>query len=51
MTYFLLCMVRYLLQSVNPNTKFTSKLIILFAKFPNVDIRAMGFPFNWRDAE
>ncbi|HTM67181.1 MAG TPA: Abi family protein [Flavipsychrobacter sp.] len=46
-TYFMLCMLRYLLQTVNPNTNFTYKLKALFEKYPNVDLRAMDFPKNW----
>ena len=46
-TYFMLCMIRYLLQTVNPNTTFSDRLKQLFAKYPNVDAKAMDFPINW----
>ncbi len=46
-TYFILCMIRYLLQTVNPKTTFTNKLKSLFAQYPNVDPTAMNFPKNW----
>lgn len=46
-TYFMLCMIKFLLQTVNPKTTFTAKLKSLLAQYPNVDIRAMDFPRNW----
>lgn len=46
-TYFALCMIRYLLQTVNPNTTFNDRLKALFAKYPSVDNRAMNFPNGW----
>jgi abortive infection bacteriophage resistance protein len=46
-TYFMLCMIRFFLQSVNPNTTFTKKLKDLLVKYPNVDVRAMDFPQLW----
>lgn len=48
-TYFMLCMIRYLLQTVNPNTTFNNRLRDLLAQYPNVDIRAMDFPADWED--
>jgi abortive infection bacteriophage resistance protein len=46
-TYFMLCMIKYLLQTVHLNTTLTTKLKNLLAKYPNVDIKAMGFTANW----
>ena len=46
-TWFVLCMIKYLLQTVNPNNSFRSKLKSLLNKYPNVDIAAMGFPPGW----
>lgn len=46
-TYFLLVMIMYLLNTVNPKHTFKNKLITLFTKFPEADIKSMGFPANW----
>jgi len=46
--YYVLSMMIYFLNTVNPNHTFKQKLENLFQKYPNVDRRAMGFPANWR---
>ena len=46
--YYVLSMIVYLLNTVNPNHTFRQKLENLFRKYPNVDRAAMGFPENWR---
>ncbi|MBK7882892.1 MAG: Abi family protein [Chitinophagaceae bacterium] len=46
-TYFILCMIKFLLQTVNPKTGFSSKLKSLLKEYPNVDTRAMAFPYDW----
>ena len=46
--YYVLSMIIYFLNTVNPNHTFKQKLENLFLKYPNVDRRAMGFPENWR---
>ncbi|WDF67143.1 Abi family protein [Sphingobacterium oryzagri] len=48
-TYYLLSMVIYLLQVVNPNHTFKNKIIDLLVKYPNIDTGAMGFPSNWME--
>lgn len=45
--YYLLSMVLYFLQKVNPNNTFTVRFNSLLAKYPRVDIAAMGFPVDW----
>ncbi len=45
--YFMLCAIKYLLQTVNPKSSFAHKLRELFVKHPNADIAAMGFPADW----
>ena len=45
--YYILSMIIYLLNTVNPNHTFKQKLENLFQKYPNVDRSAMGFPSNW----
>ena len=46
--YFRICIIKYLLFTVSPNNTFTQKLKSLLAEFPTIDIKAMGFPANWR---
>ncbi len=43
-------MILYLLQTVNPGHTFKQKLQTLLDKYPNIDIRAMGFPSDWAEA-
>jgi abortive infection bacteriophage resistance protein len=47
-SYYALSMILYFLNTINPNHTFKQKLESLFAKYPNVDIRAMGFPADWQ---
>ncbi len=46
--YYNLCIIKYFLDIISPNNGLTEKLCQLFAAFPNIDIRAMGFPEHWR---
>ena len=45
--YYVLSMIIYLLNTVNPKHTFKQKIENLFQKYPNVDRMAMGFPNNW----
>ena len=45
--YYVLCIIRYMLQVINPNSTFTTRLKQLLKDYPSVDIKAMGFPSNW----
>ena len=47
--YYVLSMIIYLLNTINPNHTFKQKLESLFQKYPNVDRAAMGFSANWRN--
>jgi abortive infection bacteriophage resistance protein len=47
--FYALSMILYLLNVVNPRHTFKRKLEDLFAKYPNVDRAAMGFPANWQN--
>ena len=47
--YYVLSIMIYFLNTVNPNHTFRQKLEDLFAKYPNVDRVAMGFPSNWQN--
>jgi abortive infection bacteriophage resistance protein len=46
--YYVLSMIIYLLNTVNPDHTFKQKLSDLLLKYPNVDSRAMGFPTRWQ---
>jgi abortive infection bacteriophage resistance protein len=45
--YYALSMILYFLNTINPQHTFKQKLEDLFAKYPNVDRAAMGFPITW----
>jgi abortive infection bacteriophage resistance protein len=47
--YYLLCVLLYLLQTVNPNSKFKAHFFDLLKDFPAVDVGYMGFPEGWKD--
>ncbi len=47
--YYILCVIRYMLLTINPNSTFTIRLIKLLEDYPTVDIRAMGFPIDWKN--
>lgn len=47
-TYFLLTMIIYLLEIVNPKHKFRKRMKLLFRKYAIVDKQAMGFPIDWK---
>lgn len=47
-TFFILSIIIYLLNVINPNHSFKIKIFNLFAKYSNVDANALGFPANWR---
>jgi abortive infection bacteriophage resistance protein len=42
--YYVLSMMVYFLNTVNPSHTFKQKIETLFLKYPNVDRKAMGFP-------
>ncbi len=41
------CLIEYLIQNINLESKFKDKLIELLHSNPNIDIKAMGFPRYW----
>jgi abortive infection bacteriophage resistance protein len=47
--YFRICIIKYLLFTVSPNNTFTQKIKSLLNEFPDIDIKAMGFPSNWHN--
>lgn len=48
-TYFILCMIIYMLNTVNPKHSFIGRFKKLLAEYPNIDVKAMGFPANWEN--
>ncbi|MDE6560752.1 MAG: Abi family protein [Muribaculaceae bacterium] len=45
--YYVLSIILYFLQTINPKNTFALRFKQLLSKYPNVDTRAMGFPENW----
>ncbi len=46
--YFVLSMIIYLLNTINPNHSFISRFNELLNRYPSIDVRAMGFPDGWK---
>lgn len=42
-----LCCLTYLQNVIHPGNDFLDRMKGLFATYPNVDLRAMGFPADW----
>ena len=49
--YYFLCMLNYLLQSINPTSSFKQKLHLLLKQYPYASKSSMGFPLNWENEE
>ena len=45
--FFILSIILYLMQTINPGHSIVERFKGLLRKYPNVDVRAMGFPANW----
>ena len=45
--YFTICIIKYFLDIISPNNDMLAKLRWLFVDFPEIDLRAMGFPEGW----
>ena len=45
--YFDICIIKYFLDTISPNNDLLAKLRWLFVEFPEIDLRAMGFPDGW----
>lgn len=49
-TYFDLCIIKYFLDIISPANDMLSKMLSLFSEFPEVDLRALGFPLgDWQN--
>ena len=49
--YYVLSIILYLLQTVNPNNTFAIRFKELLSKYPSVDVAAMGFPNDWQSQD
>lgn len=47
--YVHMCLMKYLLNTIQPNNVFTSNLDGLFIKYPNVDPNALGMKPDWKN--
>ena len=48
--YFDMCIIKYFLNIISPGNDMLSKMLSLFAEYPEVDLRALGFPSGgWQD--
>lgn len=47
--YIHMCLMKYLLNTIQPNNTFTSQLKHLFVKYNNVDPNALGMKKNWEE--
>ena len=47
--YYVLSIIQYLLQTINPSSTFATRLKQLIGNFPEVNPSAMGFPKNWEE--
>lgn len=45
--YYNICIIKYFLDTISPNNDMFEKLKRLFACFPEIDKRALGFPVGW----
>ncbi|NUQ24559.1 MAG: Abi family protein [Saprospiraceae bacterium] len=50
-TYFILAMITYLLNTVNPHHTFKERFNNMLVKYPSIHPSAMGFPNNWEQEE
>lgn len=49
--YIHLCIMKYLLNIIEPENPFSEKLQWLFEKYPNVDPKALGMKSKWQEEE
>lgn len=43
----MLSMIVYLMNTINSKHKVKERFRTLLEKYPNIDVKAMGFPENW----
>lgn len=47
--YIHFCIMKYLMNIIQPDNDFTEKLNMLFTNYPNVDPNALGMKINWQN--
>ncbi len=47
--FYNLCIIKYLVDIICAENKFKERLIKLLNKYQLIDLRAMGFPDNWKE--
>jgi abortive infection bacteriophage resistance protein len=47
--YYRICIIKYFLFTVSPNSTFPQKLKLLMSEYSTIDTKAMGFPVDWYD--
>lgn len=45
--YCNICIIRYFVNVISPGNKFRDNLVELLKEYPQIDIKAMGFPEDW----
>ncbi len=48
-TYYILSIILYLMQTINPDNSIVKRVKMLLNDYQNVDTKAMGFPNNWEE--
>lgn len=46
--YYMLSVILYFLQTVNPQNTFANRFKALLEKYPHIDVSTMGFPYDWQ---
>lgn len=47
--YFNICIIKYFVDTISPQNDMKAKFDALLCSFPNIDIKAMGFPQGWEN--
>ena len=45
--YYNICIIKYFLNIISPNNDLFQKIKTLLAKYPEIDLNALGFPQGW----
>lgn len=48
-TFFEICILKWFIDIISPQNDMKQHLLDLLVKFPNIDIRAIGFPKGWEN--
>jgi abortive infection bacteriophage resistance protein len=47
-TYYMFSIILFLMQTINPNNTIVERFSELLLEYPNIDVKAMGFPDDWK---